>query len=36
MIKFGSRADIIIKSDSQILVQKGQKVIAGITPLAEI
>jgi len=33
-IKFGSRVDIFIKPESEILVKPGQKVIAGITPVS--
>jgi len=36
MIKFGSRVDIIIDSGSEILIEKGQKVKAGITNIAKI
>jgi len=36
MIKFGSRMDIIFKTDSKIFVSIGQKVISGKTILTEI
>lgn len=36
MIKFGSRVDILIKRDSKILVNMGQKVVGGETIIAEL
>ena len=33
-IKFGSRLDLFIPTDAEILVTPGQKVIGGVTPLA--
>ena len=35
-IKFGSRVDLFLPVYAKILVQKGEKVTAGITPLAEL
>jgi phosphatidylserine decarboxylase len=35
-IKFGSRVDIFLPVTAKILVKPGQKVTAGITPLAEV
>ena len=36
MMKFGSRMDIILKSDSKIFVKQGDKVIAGETIIGEL
>lgn len=36
MIKFGSRIDILIKSNSKVLVKLQEKVIGGVTILAEL
>lgn len=36
MIKFGSRMDIICKPDTKIMVEIGQKVVAGETIIAEL
>ena len=36
MIKFGSRMDLIFKKDSDILVNIGDKVIAGETIIAKL
>ena len=35
-IKFGSRVDVFLPLDAKILVEKDQKTLAGITPLAEL
>ena len=37
MMKFGSRLDMYFpKTDVQVLVKKGDKVVAGVTPIAKI
>ncbi len=36
MMKFGSRMDIAVPDDSEILVHKGQRVVAGITYLCRL
>jgi phosphatidylserine decarboxylase len=35
-IKFGSRVDVFLPLSAKVLVKNGEKVTAGITPLAEI
>jgi len=36
LIRFGSRTDLLLPPGSRALVQKGARVIGGITPLAEL
>jgi phosphatidylserine decarboxylase len=36
LMKFGSRMDVFVPTDAELLVQKGQRVIAGETVLARI